>query len=91
MTIRTQESRVASLRDLVARLSELHVDKKISNTRELLGSYYSSVTVVRIPTKGRYMLIDEQIGKLQEVIASKCAVAHAQKKIRMLLNAERLP
>ena len=83
---------VASLRDLVARLAALHVDKKISTTRELLESYYSSVTVVRIPSKGRYMLIDEQIGKLQEVIASKCAASHAQKKkIRMLLNAQRLP
>lgn len=83
---------VAGLRDLVARLAELRVDKKISNTRELLESYYSSITVVRIPSKGRYMLIDEQIGKLQEIIASKCAVSHAhKKKIRMLLNAEKLP
>ncbi len=83
---------MAGLRDLVARLAELHADKKISNTRELLESYYSSVTVVRIPSKGRYMLIDEQIGKLKDVIASKCAESHAhKKKIRMLLNAERLP
>ncbi|KAK0721616.1 hypothetical protein B0T26DRAFT_800576 [Lasiosphaeria miniovina] len=83
---------VTGLRDIVARLAELRVDKKISNTRELLESYYSSVTVVRIPSKGRYMLIDEQIGKLQEVISSKCAASHAhKKKIRMLLNAERLP
>jgi hypothetical protein len=77
---------------LGARLAELHVDKKISNTRELLESYYSSITVVRIPSKGRYMLMDEQMGKLQDVIALKCAVSLAhKKKIRMLLNAERLP
>lgn len=84
--------KVASLRDLVARLAEMHADKRISSTKELLEFYYSSITVVRIPSKGRDMLIDEQIGKLQQVIASKCAVSHAhKKKIRMLLNDESLP
>lgn len=38
------------------------------------------------------MQIDEQIGKLYDIIGRKCALSHAQKKkFRMLLNAEVLP
>ena len=35
--------------------------RKIKTTQDLLECYYSSITVVRIPVKGRYMKIDEQI------------------------------
>ncbi|KAF4461479.1 hypothetical protein FALBO_11730 [Fusarium albosuccineum] len=81
---------VSALRDTLARLSML--GKAITTTKELLEYYYSSVTVVRIPAKGRYMKIDEQIGTLHNLIGTKCAMSHAQKKkIRMLLNAQMLP
>lgn len=61
-------------------------------TQQLLEYYYSSVTVVRIPAKGRYMQIDEQLGKLQNITSRQCAISHESKReIRMLLNAERLP
>ncbi|KAI8626808.1 hypothetical protein F5Y19DRAFT_466119 [Xylariaceae sp. FL1651] len=64
----------------------------IHTTKQLLEYYYSSVTVIRIPTKGRYMQIDEQVGRLQQIINNKCAESYAHKKsIRMSLNAERLP
>ncbi|KAK3379099.1 hypothetical protein B0T24DRAFT_716735 [Lasiosphaeria ovina] len=80
---------VQKLQNIVASLKT--IDKNISSTKELLEYYYSSITVVRIPTKGRYMLIDDQIGKLHAVIRQKCSTSFAHKKsVRMLLNAERL-
>lgn len=66
--------------------------KEVHTTKELLECYYSSVTVVRIPTKGRDMQIDEQLRKLQYAINKGCYRSYAHKKqIRMLLNSERLP
>lgn len=83
-------NRVPVFQEHLARLEVL--GKKPRSTKELLEYYYSSVTVVRIPIKGRYMQIDEQVGKLQQVVSDKCAFSHEQKKsVRMLLNAERLP
>ncbi|MCJ1354083.1 MAG: hypothetical protein MMC33_004070 [Icmadophila ericetorum] len=74
-----------------------HVDKwrangrRINTTKDLLECYYSSVTVVRIPTKGRYMLIDEQVGKLHTQIVAKCAQSYYMKKrVRMLSNSDDL-
>ncbi|KAK3389280.1 hypothetical protein B0H63DRAFT_537088 [Podospora didyma] len=80
---------VQKLQNIVASLKT--IGKNISSTKELLEYYYSSITVVRIPTKGRYMQIDKQIGKLHDVIQQKCSLSFAHKKsVRMLLNAERL-
>lgn len=82
---------VAELQDILARV-EQRLGKKINTSKELLEYYYSSVTVVRIPSKGRYMQIDDQIGKLYDAINYRCAKSYAHKEmIRMLLNAERLP
>jgi len=65
--------------------------KTIHSMKDLLECYYSSVRVVRIPTKGRYMLIDEQVGKLHREITACCDRAHfAKKKARMLSNADEL-
>lgn len=81
---------VPALREIIARLETL--GKDITTTKGLLEYYYSSVTVVRVPAKGRYMQMDTQIGKLYNIILDKCARSHAQKKtVRMLLNAEVLP
>jgi hypothetical protein len=80
---------VQKLQNIVAGLKA--TGKIISSTRELLEYYYSSISVVRIPTKGRYMQIDQQIGKLYNVIQKKCCASFAHKKsVRMLLNAERM-
>ncbi|KAH6886261.1 hypothetical protein B0T10DRAFT_576010 [Thelonectria olida] len=82
---------VPALREVLARL-EQGLGKRIETTHDLLLHYYSSVKVVRIPWKGRYMQIDDQVGKLYDVISSRCAKSYAYKeKIRMSLNAERLP
>ncbi|KAJ4391044.1 hypothetical protein N0V93_004658 [Gnomoniopsis smithogilvyi] len=65
--------------------------RKIQTTRDLLECYYASITIVRIPFRGRYMLIDEQVGKLSAVIRNKCeASLLAKKRARMLATAEKL-
>ncbi|EKJ74391.1 hypothetical protein FPSE_05462 [Fusarium pseudograminearum CS3096] len=81
---------VPALKDILDSLA--HVGKRVTTTRGLLEEYYSSVTVVRIPAKGRYMQIDEQIGKLYGIITDRCMRSRVRKKqVRMLLNAEILP
>lgn len=68
------------------------IGKEIETTKELLEYYYSSVSVIRIPHKTQYGLIDNQVEKLYSLIWSKCAQSFKHKEqIRMLLNAERLP
>jgi hypothetical protein len=65
--------------------------KRIHTTKDLLECYYSSVTVVRIPTHGRYMLINEQVGKLDETIRTCCKSAFwSKKRVNMLATAEKL-
>ncbi|EMR64244.1 patatin-like serine protein [Eutypa lata UCREL1] len=65
--------------------------KKISNTEQLLACYYASVTVIRIPTRGHYMLMDQQIDKLFELVKARCSESLLKKKqARMLANAEKL-
>ncbi|KAH8667562.1 hypothetical protein BGZ60DRAFT_564753 [Tricladium varicosporioides] len=63
----------------------------ITTTKDLLECYYSSVTVVRIPTHGRYMLMNEQISKLHSQIQTCCEASYLTKKrVRMLSNDEKL-
>jgi GTPase SAR1 family protein len=78
--------------DLQNTVAELKKNgKDISSTKDLLECYYASITVVRIPTKGRYMQIDEQVAKLRGAIDEKCRLSFAHKKAaRMHLNAETL-
>jgi hypothetical protein len=65
--------------------------RTIKTTKDLLECYYSSVTVVRIPTHGRYMLINEQVGKLHAEIRKCCQAAYwTKKRVRMLSNDEKL-
>jgi hypothetical protein len=82
-------NQVQSLQNTVKNLKA--TGKDISSTKDLLEYYYSSITVVRIPTKGRYMLLDEQVAKLRDAIQTKCIASFAYKKLfRMHLNAETL-
>ena len=63
----------------------------IRTTKDLLERYYSSITVVRIPAKGRYMLIDEQVAKLHTEIVVRCSQSHyMKKKVRMLSDSDDL-
>ena len=63
----------------------------IRNAHDLLCFYYSSVRVVRIPTRGRPQLISEQLGKLYKQINENCEDSRRErKKMRMLLDADEL-
>ncbi|KAI1332169.1 hypothetical protein F5Y16DRAFT_215601 [Xylariaceae sp. FL0255] len=65
--------------------------RRLSTTKELLECYYASVSVVRVPYKGSYMLMHEQAGKLADLIKDRSAASHAKKKqMRMLASAEKL-
>lgn len=67
------------------------IGRVVNTTKDLLECYYSSVTVVRIPAKGRYMLMDQQVEKLHTEILVKCNQSHYKKrKVRMLSNSEDL-
>ncbi|KAI1640601.1 hypothetical protein F4809DRAFT_397901 [Biscogniauxia mediterranea] len=65
--------------------------KVINSTKDLLECYYASISVVRIPYKGSYMLMNEQVGKLADLVKNRCAASHFRKKqVRMLANTEKL-
>jgi hypothetical protein len=65
--------------------------RPIKTTKDLLECYYSSVTVIRIPTHGRYMLINDQIGKLHTEIKRCCELSHwTKKRVRMISTDEKL-
>lgn len=65
--------------------------RKIDNILDLIRCYYSTFTVIRIPTKGRYQLLEEQIWKLHGIIANACDASFKSKlKARMLLHADEL-
>ncbi|KAI0137141.1 hypothetical protein BJ170DRAFT_573205 [Xylariales sp. AK1849] len=65
--------------------------KHITSTKELLECYYSSVSVIRIPYKGSYMLMNEQAGKLADLIKDRSVASHQRKRrVRMLATPEKL-
>ncbi|KAF1996801.1 hypothetical protein P154DRAFT_565860 [Amniculicola lignicola CBS 123094] len=65
--------------------------KRIRTMKDLLECYYSSITVVRIPGEGRYMMIDEQVSKLYKVISRRCTDSfNAKRRSRWLSNSESL-
>lgn len=65
--------------------------KTINNTKDLLECYYSSITVVRIPADGRYMMIDEQVQALHDTLSKRCKDSfHAKRRSRMLSNSDDL-
>ncbi|KAI0403160.1 hypothetical protein F4802DRAFT_316845 [Xylaria palmicola] len=64
--------------------------RRLNTTKELLECYYASISVVRIPYKGSYMLMNEQVGKLFDLIKDRCAAAQSKKKqVRMLANTDK--
>jgi hypothetical protein len=65
--------------------------KEIHVIEDLINCYYSSITVVRIPAKGRYMLLNDQVDKLQERIMKGCDAAfYARESVRMLPHVDQL-
>ena len=64
---------------------------KIHNMLDLFRCYYADICVIRIPTKGRYMLSDTQINKLHHRIIQNCdASFKAKNDAHMLSNADEL-
>lgn len=81
--------RIPALQDHVERWREC--GRVISTTEDLLNCYYSSTTIVRIPVKGRYMLMDEQIKKLDAEISIKSYQSQSTKRrVRMLSSSDDL-
>lgn len=73
-------------------ISTIKIRRATGTTKNLLEYYYSSVTVLKIPRKGCYMQIDEQLQKFYDIICDRCTDAYdSKKKTRMLLDTERLP
>ena len=66
-------------------------DREIETVEQLLYSYYASVNIVRIPTRGRPNLIRNQIIKLYSHIKLACDISRERKaELRMLLDADEL-
>jgi hypothetical protein len=64
--------------------------KTITNTKQLLECYYSSIIVIRIPARGSYLLLDRQVEKLARLVKARCAESHtAKRRVRLLADAER--
>jgi hypothetical protein len=65
--------------------------RRIDSLEGLLEMYYSSVTVIKIPSIGRPNLISQQIEKLYEEIKFSCKKSRAAKQsVRMLFTADEL-
>ncbi len=65
--------------------------RSIKTTKDLLECFYSSITIVRIPAKGRYMIMEEQVAKFYSQIVDKCSQSHyAKRKAHMLSNSDDL-
>ena len=65
--------------------------RNINTMKDLLECYYSSVTVIRVPIEGRYMLIDQQVTKLRQQIVKTCEKSQYEKRrARMLSNSNEL-
>ncbi|KAF4630883.1 hypothetical protein G7Y89_g7253 [Cudoniella acicularis] len=61
----------------------------VNNTKDLLLCYYSTIDVVRMPQKGRYALVDQQVQELNAQIQSKCTDAREnRKRLRVTFNSE---
>lgn len=84
------ESSIERIPDLQTELLKWRtMGRKIKTIKSFLECYYTSITVVRIPEKGRYMLMDEQVKRLNTEIALKCSQSHyLKKKARMLSMSE---
>jgi predicted acylesterase/phospholipase RssA len=68
-----------------------NLGKHIYSVEDLILRYYSSFKVIRIPSKPRYMKINEQVGKLHGMIKSNCEESfRAKRRARMLTNADEL-
>ncbi|KAI9764589.1 MAG: hypothetical protein M1840_008318 [Geoglossum simile] len=62
--------------------------KSINSMKDLLESFFSTVTVIRIPAKPAYMRIRSQLNKLYQEISDRCKKSYyIRMSNRMLFNA----
>jgi hypothetical protein len=65
--------------------------REINCVLDLIHCYYSSFSVVRLPVKGRYGLLSNQIRKLHKKIVDCCKISYdAKRRARMLLTSDAL-
>lgn len=65
--------------------------RSINSTSDLLYCYYSSITILRVPAKGRYILMNDQVRKLHTEISERARESQiAKRKVRMLANSDDL-
>lgn len=65
--------------------------KHIYTVEDLILRYYASFQVIRIPTKPRYMVINEQVGKLHTMIKEASEKSfRTKRRARMLTNSDEL-
>lgn len=65
------------------------IGRPVKSTKDLLLCYYESVDVVRIPQKGRYGLVNDQIAKLHDCIKKRTKEAREnRKRLRVIFNTE---
>lgn len=58
----------------------------VDTTLDLIRCYYADISVVRIPARGRYMLMDSQISKLHLEIRKGCDASFATKDEAHMLS-----
>ena len=64
---------------------------QIRSVLGLIKKYYASFSVVQIPIKGRYTLMDRQVQTLHQMIQNTCAESYRSKRrARFLSNADDL-
>ncbi|KAK1658449.1 hypothetical protein BDP55DRAFT_758767 [Colletotrichum godetiae] len=67
------------------------IGRTINTTKDCIDCYYALISVIRVPSRGRYMLMDDQMEKLFELINKRCQVSLLTKKhVRMLATADKL-
>jgi hypothetical protein len=65
--------------------------KAINNMLDLIRCYHANICVIRVPSKGRYMLADAQINRLHAEIVKNCDASFSSKvNAHMLSNTDEL-
>jgi hypothetical protein len=58
----------------------------VIDMKQLLGQYYSDVSVLKIPTKEHFELLDKQRKRLYSLITTKCTMSHRYKVHSKMLS-----
>lgn len=76
---------------LISYLDRWKEKKKIKTVQDLILCYYSSFSVVRLPTIGSYGLLEQQINKLHDQVSRCCQLSHdTKRRTNMLSTSDQL-